>query len=260
MGERAVHSKNKRSDGVMMQKKVPGEATFTTTRGTVFDENDLTLLALMHRSGTVVYREESVRLESGITSNIYVKAREDITQNTQLLSMVGSKLANTVRIHSLYTDKQACLVGLPTAGTPLAVAAAVMSYQEKIFACGQYICARQMRALRKTSHGAHQSWVDGVMQPDLQTLWLVDNVTTKGSTKIQSLQKLWEDGYEGFPPCLIFVDREQGGVENLHEVGFSRVAVAFRLLDITEAFVHLGLWPSRVADIVADEIHQHQKV
>ena len=59
-------------------------------------------------------------------------------------------------------------------------------------------------------------------------------------------------------PCLIAVDRQQGGVERMEQHGFKRIVVMYNLLDIAFAMSELDYWPKSVVKSVEEEIQAHQ--
>ncbi len=228
--------------------------------GTVFGKDDLELLRLMVDHGFIQRRDVPFKLKSGVMSHVYVFGREDITDNPYLEWLIGIKIARLVEEHSLSVDKQPCLIGIPTAGTPLAQAAAMVSYAEQIRTGGRgsIICHRIMKEALK-EHGAHPKWVNGDPRPDVHTYWTVDNVVTDGKSKFEANDRLRESGYpvDGMPN-LVFVDRQQGGIQNMEKAGFKRIVVAYKLLDLTFAFGELNLWPKSAVKAVEEEIKAHQ--
>ncbi|MDZ4243671.1 MAG: hypothetical protein U1C57_01045 [Candidatus Doudnabacteria bacterium] len=236
-----------------------GVVDLQTPSGRKFDDFDLEVLRTMHDCGFVRHSPQPFTLKSGINSNVYVFGREDLTDNPNLEIKIGSKIARQVANATLPGEKQICLVGIPTAGTALAQAAAMMSYRITTMS----ICHRIMREAVKTTHGAsaHQgSWING--KPDLirHSYWLVDNVAKNGQSKLEAIAKFKADGYPGpeDTPCLIWIDRQQGAVPRLEKAGFKRIIVVYNLLDITFAFGEMGLWPKEAVKAVEQEIAAHQ--
>ena len=178
-----------------------------------------------------------------------------------LFWLIGHKLAALVRANTKEEDGQPCLIGIPTAGTTLAQAASMASYQRRVKspqnAEEPLISFRVMREALKTAHGTHSQWVDGDYDVR-QTYWLVDNAVTSGQSIIQGRKRLHESYPAKDTPCLILVDRQQGGVERLQKEGFSRVVVAYKLLELAETFEGLGYWPKGSAKKVEEEIQAHQ--
>jgi len=228
--------------------------------GKVFTELDLEILPLMVKYKFVDWREVPFTLKSGIPSHVYVFGREDITDHPDLEWLVGRKIALAVRERSLPSDKQPCLIGIPTAGTAIAQAASMVSYAEKILVNGHFICHRVMKEALK-AHGANPSWVNGKPQPEFHTYGDLDNVVTDGGSKFEARERLTESGYpvdEMF--SFIFVDRQQGGVQRMVQRGFTRIIVAYGLLDLTFVFGELGLWPKDAVKAVEEEIRAHQVI
>jgi orotate phosphoribosyltransferase len=245
-----------------------------TPSGTVFVKQDLLLLQTMHEAGFVRHQKEPFRLKSGVMSQVYVFGREDLTDNPKLLRMVGEKICQvlTKRLR-VSPHLQVCLIGIPTAGTPFAQAASMVSYSEG-YPINRYhedcggdrgtldLCFRIMKEVTK-AHGAHGGWINGKPNEG-QSYVLVDNVATNGASKPEAVAKLKQDGYFGGtdspekPPVFIWIDRQQGAIQNLAAAGFDQILVGYNLLDITYAYGELGLWPKSAVKAVETEIHEHQ--
>ncbi len=228
--------------------------------GQIFNKLDLELLPLMTKYKFIEWRDSPFTLKSGISTHIYVFGREDITDHPDLEWLIGRKTAISIQENSLPEDKQPCLIGIPTAGTAIAQAASMVSYAENIRVNECFICHRVMKEVLKT-HGIHPTWVNGFPQPEFHTYWDLDNVVTDGTSKLDAKYKLGESGYPVLDmPSLIFVDRQQGGIQLMKQRGFTQIVVAYRLLDLTFAFGELGLWPKRAVKAVEEEIKAHQIV
>lgn len=232
--------------------------------GDHYTKFDLKLLQCLGAYGFVKYSERPYVLESEIPSCVYVFGREDLTDHPGLEWLVGQRIAEVVWRNSELKDRQPCLIGIPTAGTALAQAAAMASWlspdSEK--PSRPDICHRIMRERKKLFHGAGEHkgfWVNGRPDLDRHTYWGLDNVATSGRTKIDRARNLIEDGYPAYEmPWLIFIDRQQGALRRLRERGFKRLYVAYNLLDITFAYGELGLWPKEAVRAVEEEIRAHQ--
>lgn len=223
--------------------------------GKIFDGRDIDLSHTMHGCGFVRYVEKPFTLKSGIESHVYVFGREDLTDHPALMYRVGRKIGDLVLQDSRDDERTPCLIGIPTAGTVLAVAASVISSDGSVH--GRQIACRIMREVKK-GHGAHQTWVNGIPDFVHHEYWLVDNVATNGDSKIEAGAKLAEDGYPEHLPCLIWIDRQQGAIQRLKQVGFNRIVVAYDLLDLAYAYGELGLWPKETVQAVEREIAAHQ--
>jgi len=236
-----------------------------TPSGQVFFHDDLELLKLMAKYGFIRQSDQPFELKSGILSHVYVYGREDVTDNPELEWLIGRKIAKLIIETSEPLDNQPCLIGIPSAGTALAQAAAMVSFREQIMPNGYFICHRVM-VMKKTfmkealkKHGAHPKWVNGEPRPNLHTYWTVDNVVTDGATKIETNERLRASGYPVETiPSFILVDRQQGGVKRMEQAGFKRIVVAFYLLDLAFAMGEIKNWPKSVVRLVEEEIKAHQ--
>lgn len=215
------------------------------------------LLNLMYAYGFVKWSPEPFTLKSGKQSHVYVFGREDITDDPHLLYMLGEEIVRAVRVACGNDQRLPCLIGIPTAGTPLAQAASMVNFFErkenprKVGAI--QICFRVMREKRK-GHGAHQGWVNGA--PDLANHFycVVDNVVTDGQSKIETAERLLEDGYPAYEmPQIILVAREWKVVEELKKRGFKHVIVLFTLKDIINGFKGRGYWTPEMANTALSE-------
>lgn len=236
--------------------------------GRSLDYYDQEMFRHMVSFGFIRWSEKPFVLKSGIESHVYVYGREDVTNNPGFEYFMGWRIQSIVEeyMHKHFSDElgrwNACLIGIPTAGTVLAQAAAMVFSgnidPEKERARKNRITHCVMREVKK-AHGAHQTWVNGVSQRDV-TYWLVDNVATDGASKVEAAAKLKEDGYPPLEkmPCLIFVDRQQGAVPRLQKEGFRHIVVVYNLLDVTHALGELGLWPRSAVKSVEEEIAAHQ--
>jgi orotate phosphoribosyltransferase len=203
--------------------------------------------------GLVKWSGEPFKLKSGIKSNIYVFGRNDLTEDFNELRNVGMILARAVwDVADLAGDdhRNPCPIGIPTAGTALAAAAALSPRW------GNFPF-RIMREMQKT-YGAHKKWVDGSPQPDLHKYLTIDNVATDGASKAQTAALLKEDGYPVEDmKHIVLIDRQQGAVKKLAAQGITMVSV-FNLLDVVWAFGELKLWPKDRVKAVEEEIAAHQ--
>ena len=235
---------------------------FKVPSGRIFDHQDLALFELMHQYKFIEWRENPFTLNSGIKSHVYVFGREDLTDNPQFTWEVGKVIANIIKENALPTDKQICLIGIPTAGTAMAQAASMVSFCDGIIVGEKPICYRIMREIQKSGHGdkSHQqNWVNG--RPDVakHTYVTLDNVVTDGASKFQANERLAQSGYPVKEmPSFIFINRQQGGVQKMEEKGFKRIIVAYKLLDITFVLGELRFWPKEAVQQVEEEIKAHQ--
>jgi len=235
--------------------------------GRVFGDLDLQIMRLSAKYNFVRTSAEPFTLKSGVKSNVYVyvSGRDDLTDHPDLEWLVGRKIASLVLQNALERGdlKKQCLIGLPTAGTALAQAAAMVNWScQRLFVGANEeprIIHRIMREALKT-HGAHPDWVNGKPQPDSHTYWGVDNVATDGGTKMEAREHFRESGYPEVMPAFIWIDRQQGAIVRLKRAGFSVIVVAYELLDVTFALGELGFWPKEIVRSVEVEIKAHQLI
>lgn len=235
---------------------------FKAPSGRIFTPNDLGLMIDLDRIGFIRWREEPFTLKSGVPSHVYVFGRNDLTENSPVLMRVGQRILEQLRYHegderAGYDNSDFCLIGIPTAGTALALAASLSDVGSQ---WEGYSRSRLMRE-KKKSYGAHNTWVEGKPDHVRHRYVLVDNVATDGKSKEEAAEKLREDGYAvAEVDCLILVDRQQGAIKNLEKIGFRRIVVVYNLLDIAAAFYQLKLWPSVAVQKLESEIRAHEMI
>ncbi len=229
--------------------------------GRTFYEEDIRLVRQMAQHGFIRHVDEPFLLSSGIESRVYVFGREDMTDNVYFERCVGERVCNAVwnGMRGMTGGlRESCLIGIPTAGTVFAQAAAMASLGST-----SVISHRIMREIPK-EHGAdvHRGWVNGRPDPERHCYWLVDNVVTSGKSMLEAAQKLEDDGYppRAETPCLVFIDRQQGGVRRLEEARFKKIVVVYNLLDVTFALGEFGLWSKSAVAGVEEDIRAHQLI
>lgn len=226
--------------------------------GEVYIEEDLKLLRMMEKYGSIKYDPNGFTLKSGKSSNVYVLLRGDVTDHPDLGVALGRKIAKTVVDNSFEADLAACLIPIPTAATGMAAAASLVSEMDGICTPAGPISYRVMREAVKGHGAGATNWVNGKYD-EKHTFWFVDNVVTDSASKIEARDRLIESGYAVEDmPSLIGVDRQQGGVQNMEKAGFKRIVTVFNLLDIAYAMGEMELWPKDVVKSVQDEIAAHQ--
>lgn len=223
--------------------------------GRVFERKDILLAISMDENKFIRYSDQPNLLNCGAQSRFYIGGREDLTDNIRFELMIGQEVAAQVARHSQNTDKQACLIGVPTAGNVIAQAAAMAS------AIGDFwkppektICHRLMRENRK-GHGRHRGWVNGEPETGKHTYWLADNVITSGASMLIARERVMQSGYPvAEMPCLILVDRESGGVRRLEKDGCKRIVIVYYLLDLVFVLCELKRWPKTAFQELEQEI------
>ncbi|MBI3572044.1 hypothetical protein HY091_00715 [Candidatus Kaiserbacteria bacterium] len=212
---------------------------------------DISLLYRIADSGFIAWKDEPVTFKNpALKSRVYVGGREDLTHNPDLLIDIGGiivqKVWEVVSVH-----RRPCLIGIPSAGRPLAQAAA--THPDGMFAF-------EVLREKKKEHGAHQHWVDG--RPNAENLEHVtlDNTITDGASKLEWFRRLREDGYPvDTMHHLVLVDRQEGGIEMLVAAGY-RVQGIWKLREILFAFAEHGIWPRERVVEGLDEISANRRV
>lgn len=190
---------------------------YTTQQGTVLPESQQLLLHEFAAAGSILYSDERVPLRSGDSSHMYVSCREDFTDNPDILARVGMEIIQRVRAECRHQGikKTPCFIGIPTAGTALAMAP---SYAvTPAYGYRRDIAFRLMREARK-AHGKHAGWVNGTSRED-QFYFTVDDGLPSESLAAK-LGRLDEDGYPVRDmPHIVFADCRDHDVETLRRQG-----------------------------------------
>lgn len=226
-----------------------------TPSGELLSPKDNNLIAMMHEHGCVRFFEEPVRLKSGIFSHFYVSTRNEITDHPDLGLMIGGKIAQVVTGYTRKTQpgNTACLIGIPSAGTNLAAAAAYAALHNDTYC---RICYRVIRPRRK-KYGIHKTWIDGKPNPN-HFYFLVENVATTGTSVINAQKKMIADGYPGNTPCIILVDRNPNGktASRLQEKSITPIPI-FSLVNIAAALHQKGIWAEEILATAMTEARNH---
>ena len=96
----------------------------TAPSGIIYTDFLFRIIEQLGRARSVVWNDEPFVLKSKRLSHVYVNCRNDLTENPRLLHDLGYLIAWKAR--SLANDagdrREVCLIGIPTAGTALALA------------------------------------------------------------------------------------------------------------------------------------------
>lgn len=229
---------------------------FTAPSGAVFTSKDMELFKALFHIGFVTWKDEPIIFKSGKKSNTYVRGRQDLTNNPHILfGLIAPRIVEFVRTTiPIHDGRQHCLIGIPTAGTKLAMAAAGYSYYRQI---RPGIIYRELR-VQKKAHGEDAGWTVGGPELKNDINITIEQAMSSGSSIIEHTGHLKEDGYPVKDMHhVILVDRELGGIENLRANGLERVHTMFKLKDMVAALVEMELWPvarykTLLKEIVAD--------
>jgi len=171
----------------------------------------------LHEAGCVQFGQ--FKLKSGLLSPIYVDLRL-LVSHPPLLRRVGSLLAE--RAQAFKFD---VLAAIPYAAVPIGVAVSLAMDLPLVYP------RKEVK-----DYGAERS-VEGAFKPG-QTALLIDDLITKGHSKIEAIAPLEAAGLK-VKDVLVLVDREQGGVEELDAHGYAVHAV-LTLSQILDVLVGAG--------------------
>lgn len=144
----------------------------------------------------------------------------------------------------LRPDGNEVLVGVPTAGIPLA---SLVAYKMKL----------PMAYVRKKvkEHGTGKR-VEGVIKPD-QRVIVIDDLITSGGSNLEVVSALREEGFNANDVVLL-VDRMQGGVERLEGEGIT-VRPIMTVLEIVDNLEEDGTIPEEQAKTIREYVESEQK-
>jgi len=171
----------------------------------------------LHEAGCVQFGQ--FKLKSGLLSPIYVDLRL-LVSHPPLLRRVGDLLAGRAQ-----TFRFDVLAAIPYAALPIGVAVSLAMDAPLIYP------RKEVK-----DYGTERS-VEGAFRPG-QTALLIDDLITKGHSKIEAIAPLEAAGLK-VKDVLVLVDREQGGVEELDAHGYAVHAV-LTLGQILDVLVGVG--------------------
>lgn len=224
----------------------------------IFDHLDLQIMQLAAKIGFVQWHDEAKRLKSGKLSHVYVNGRQDATENPDFLRLASRKiLLDAKRSKSAESpdDRRLRFIGIPHVANGWTPFISAVDLFERI--TGTRSCHAIMRSELK-AHGAHNKWVAATIDHSRFRDVLFDNVVTDSGSKKEAAARLVVDGFDlSQVEALVFVDRQQGGLEEMRKIGFHSVRATYNLLDMAYAFQELGLWPEGAVKRVEEEIRDH---
>jgi orotate phosphoribosyltransferase len=104
---------------------------FHTPSGRTLFADDLDLLHRLEHIGTIAWGDE-VTFNSGFRSRVYIRARNELSHDPELLLEVAARIKSQVEELPITHGPQLCLIGIPTAGTQLAQAVSHLSMSEHL--------------------------------------------------------------------------------------------------------------------------------
>jgi uridine monophosphate synthetase len=136
------------------------------------------------------------------------------------------------------------VAGLPRAGDPLADE--LMEYVDEWSPVTRLHLAKEETASgRRIAHLADDIQDHGIVL-------IVDDLITQADTKLEAIQVLEQAGLH-VCDLVVLVDREQGGSDQLKEIGV-RVIAAFTLSELLDHYVDTGKIERSKADEVSDYV------
>jgi orotate phosphoribosyltransferase len=155
------------------------------------------------------YRRGKVILTSGKESDFYIDCRP-VTLHPEGAYLVG-KLLYARLLNSPETIRG--VGGLTMGADPIATAVSLISYLE-----GEPIPAFIIRKEAK-KHG-RGLWIEGIQNLPIGTaVAIVEDVVTTGGSTAKAIERATEEGLK-VVKVLSLVDRQEGGRENLKNLGF----------------------------------------
>ncbi|MGB9620124.1 MAG: orotate phosphoribosyltransferase, partial [Armatimonadota bacterium] len=156
---------------------------------------------------------------SGIISPVYVDFR-GLVSKPALLRQIGEALADRAR--QIGCDR---IAGIPYAGVPLGVAAALAGNIPMIY------------PRKEVKHYGTGKQIEGEFKAG-QRVVIIDDIITDGASKIQAIKPLKDAGLV-VTDVLVILDREQGGAAILERAGYKLHSIG-RLLEMLDALVAVG--------------------
>ena len=218
---------------------------FTAPSGRMITWEEMNLLIQLERNRTIEWSEQDIKFNSGFLSRVYFRGRNDLTDHPALLRRVGHLLYEKIARLPTTHGEQKCLIGIPTAGSPLAQVIADLA--RVLWNADDPVCFRLMRSVLK-DHGKDNMWVG---TPDLEkhSYITVENIVSTAKAMLDNFGKLEQDGYPARDMHhMVFASWELGGTEKLPAAGYDKVHILFYMLDVIAAYVQQGLWPQERYD------------
>lgn len=210
---------------------------FIAPSGKRFHRRDAVLWLDLERNGSFGWGPD-VRFNSGFISPVYVRMRNELSTNIALFTDVGRNLRRFIQDRLAAERRRPCLIGIPTAGAPLAQVVATQS-----LAHGPQMCFKAMRTALKT-HGKDTMYI-GPADTRKHAYCTVENVLSTGKAMLEAFDHMEPEGYPVRDMRhFVFASWNLGGVRKLADAGIYSVHVEYEIPDVIALFVHLGHWES----------------
>ena len=201
-----------------------------------FTDPQRELLEELLRAGAVLIGDV-VRARFGLQSPIYFDLREALYSRPELLWKVGREFAEKICELARANPVPQCVVGIPDTATPLALATALYSWQNRKLTGGPEIFYALLRKEGKTYPGLPTSYWVGKKDAGGCEYNLIDDVLASGLTKRAAASRMQQEGVTVRRIVVLF-DRQQG--DGLRSEGFD-VHGIFPVPDVLDFYLERKL-------------------
>lgn len=177
------------------------------------------LLEILYTKSFKYDAESGFLLTSGKKSDVYIDVKKTVL-SSEAMELVGFTFFNMLKMAPVDA-----IGGLTLGADPLAYAAGMYCTLH-----GKYLDVFIIRKEPK-KHGTSQ-WIEGNVQAGADVVIVEDVVTTGGST-IKAIERAREAGFN-VKAVIAFVDREEGGKENIETNAKVRFDSVFTKTDLLE--------------------------
>jgi len=198
-----------------------------------FTDPQRELLEELLRAGAVLIGDV-VRARFGLQSPIYFDLREALYSRPELLWKVGREFAEKICELARANPVPQCVVGIPDTATPLALATALYSWQNRTL---PEIFYALLRKEGKTYPGLPTSYWIGRKDAGGCEYNLIDDVLASGLTKRAAASRMQQEGVTVRRIVVLF-DRQQG--DGLRSEGFD-VHGIFPVPDVLDFYLERKL-------------------